>query len=103
MAEDAPVAVEATPVAMAPLAASEPVMAQAIPLEHAAEEILPDAPPAPTPEPAPEPAPEPVSAVETQPALPPVKAEPVAGPISAPVIIGADSATGERKRGWWKR
>jgi ribonuclease E len=103
MAEDAPVAVEATPVAMAPLAASEPVMAQAIPLEHAAEEILPDAPPAPTPEPAPEPAPEPVSAVETQPASPPVKAEPVAGPISAPVIIGADSATGERKRGWWKR
>ena len=67
--------------------AAEPIL-QAVPLEHAAQEVL--------PEPIPEPAPAPPAAAE--------KSEPVVGPISAPVIIGSDAVDGtEKKRGWWRR
>ena len=97
---------------------ARPAVAQTVPLEHAASETL--AHPAPEPaEPESPPAvpdlgevAEPVLAesAEVAPAVAeigvdaPSRAEPVAGPISAPVIIGSDeTAATEKKRGWWRR
>ena len=127
-AAEASVPAEPAPSAAAPDEAAlhhEPPIAQAVPLEHAAQELLPepaaeDAPeaapapaPAPAPEPAPEPAPAQAEAHHPEPEAilphaaeqpqPPARAEPTAGPIQEPTVIGKDEVTAEKKRGWWRR
>jgi ribonuclease E len=101
VAPEAPVAAESAPADAAVPAPPEPVMAQAAPMEQAAAEMQPD--PAPLDCAVEQPVPLEHAAQEVIADPPASRLEPVAGPISAPVIIGPDSTAGEKKRGWWKR